>query len=123
MDVTESAYKLTVGYTGKKNVVTTYVIKSPMDLERLFRIRDAHESDPDSTFVTLFRTRRPRPFNYKSVETTTVDDSGIVSTPKEKSLLFKQDNLKVKVSRPRSEEEKIEWARNYKSDDRTCIWM
>lgn len=123
MDVTEIAYKIIVGYAGKKNVVKLFVAKKPEDLERLEEIRAVHESDPDALFVQVVRTRKPRSYNYDHYETRVmVDDSGTVTTPGEKSLLFGPAAKKQAMSYTRSDQEKVAWARNNTFDNRTCTW-
>lgn len=123
MNHIETAYKMIVGYAGKKDVVKFYVIKSPEDLDRLWEIKTAHEDDPDSLFVTVVRSRKPRSYNYNHYETpVTVDDSGTVTTEAEKSLMFKPAVVQQAASLVRTDVEKGEWARTNRFEERTCIW-
>lgn len=130
MDVVQYAYKLTVVYYDKKRSTRLLIQKPNEDMQRILDIKDAHEGDQDVEYVTLVRTRAPRKyldllrwqedrpippaFFYR------LDDSGAVQTPGEQKFARTESTV---VSLPRSDAEKIDWARMHKFDDRTCTWM
>lgn len=125
MQPVESVYKLIVVYAGsKKGTSTYYRVKNPGDMEKLLQIKAAHEGEIDAVSVVLLRTRKPRRYNYDFYETKIlVDDSGAIPTPAETDLLFKPAVKQQPDSLVRTDQQKADWARNNKFDNRTCTWM
>lgn len=124
MNYVESAYKIIISYTSKKTVVETIVVKNPVEFYDLLDTKARYESDPDALSVELVRTRKPKTYNYGHYETPVmVDDSGTVTTEAEKSLMFKPTPAaQAAGTLIRTDQQKADWARTYKHDDRTCLW-